>query len=58
MQITEYSYSRILMKTLESRDKIPEKLRGVRIKLPINQLLCFLVYHLVPNQYLEIIFLP
>ena len=44
MQIIEYSYPRILMKTLEMRDKIPEKLRGVRIELPITQLLCFLVY--------------
>ena len=36
MQIIEYSYSRILMKTLEMRNKIPEKLRGVRITLPIT----------------------
>ena len=32
------------MKTLEVRDKISEKLKGVRIKLPISQLLCVLVY--------------
>ena len=44
MQIIEYSYSGLLIKTLEIRDKIPDKLRGVRIKLPITQLLCFLVY--------------
>ena len=32
------------MKTLEMKDKISEKLRGVPIKLPISQLLCVLVY--------------
>ena len=32
------------MKTLEMRDKISEKLRGVRLKLPIYHLLCVLVY--------------
>ena len=32
------------MKTLEMRDKISEKLRGVRMKLPTTQLLCILVY--------------
>ena len=32
------------MKTLEMRDKISEKLRGVRIQLPTSQLLCLLVY--------------
>ena len=33
------------MKTVEMREKILEKLRGVRIKLPIAHLLCVLVYH-------------
>ena len=32
------------MKTLEMRDEILEKLRGLGIKLPISQLLCVLVY--------------
>ena len=32
------------MKTLEMRDKISEKIKGVRIKLPIPQLLCVVVY--------------
>ena len=32
------------MKTLEIRDKISEKLRGVCIKLPISQQLCVRVY--------------
>ena len=32
------------MKTLEMRDKISEKLRGVCIKLPISQQLCVQVY--------------
>ena len=32
------------MKTLEMRDKISEKLRGVCIKLPISQLLKVRVY--------------
>ena len=32
------------MKTLEMRDKISEKLRGVCIKLPISQKLCVRVY--------------
>ena len=33
------------MKTLEMKDKISEKLRGICIKIPISQLLCVGVYH-------------
>ena len=45
------------MKTLEMRDKISEKLRGVRIKLPIAAMRPS-VSNLMPNQCLDIILLP
>ena len=32
------------MKTLEMGEKILEKIRGIRIKLPISHLLCVLVF--------------
>ena len=47
------------MKTLEMRDKISEKLRGVRINLTNNSAAMRpSISNLVPNQCLDIILLP
>ena len=43
MQIIKFAYSRILMKTLEIREKLL-KLRGVQVNLSTFQLLTILYY--------------